>query len=49
MKTRKELKIITKGKFDIFKLSETEKSLFFNSLLTSILEIHNKTNKGDKK
>lgn len=47
MKTKKELKIITKGKIDVFKLSETEQNLFFNSLLTNILEIFNKTKKGD--
>ncbi|MBO5067612.1 MAG: hypothetical protein II988_04175 [Clostridia bacterium] len=47
MKIKKELKIITKGKIDVFKLSETEQNLFFNSLLTNILEIFNKTEKGD--
>ena len=47
MKIKKELKIITKGKIDVFKLSETEQNLFFNSLLTNILEIFNKTKKGD--
>ncbi len=47
MKTKKELKIITKGKIDIFKLSDTEKNLFFNTLLTNIMDIFNKNKKGD--
>lgn len=47
MKIKKELEIITKGKIDIYKLSETEQNLFFNSLLTNILNIFNEKKKGD--
>lgn len=47
MKIKKELKIITKGKIDIYKLSEAEQNLFFNSLLTNILNIFNDKKKGD--
>ena len=48
MKIKQELKIITQGKLDVFALSNAEKDLFFNSLLTNFLEIYNKNKGGTK-